>query len=39
VDDGVPDRVDRLEALGDSLSPVIAEFIGRRIVSYEDVNA
>lgn len=33
VADGVPDRVERLEALGDSLVPQIAELIGRRILS------
>lgn len=35
VADGVPDRVDRLAALGNALVPQIAEWIGRRIVSYE----
>jgi hypothetical protein len=32
---GVPARVDRLAALGNALVPQIAEWIGRRIVSYE----
>lgn len=32
---GVPDRVDRLRSLGNSLVPQIAEWIGERIVSYE----
>lgn len=32
VDDGVSDWVDRIEALGDSLVPHEAEWIGRRIV-------
>lgn len=32
---GIPARVDRLAALGDSLVPQIAEWIGRRIVSLE----
>lgn len=33
--DGVPDGVDRRTALGNSLVPQIAEWIGRRIVAYE----
>jgi DNA (cytosine-5)-methyltransferase 1 len=36
VADGVPDRVDRLAGLGNALVPQIAEWIGRRIVSYEE---
>jgi hypothetical protein len=32
---GVPDRVDRLAALGNALVPQIAEWIGRRIIDYE----
>ncbi len=32
---GVPDRVDRLAALGNALVPQIAEWIGRRILEYE----
>lgn len=32
---GVPDRVDRVGALGNALVPQIAEWIGRRIVAYE----
>jgi DNA (cytosine-5)-methyltransferase 1 len=35
VADGVPQRVDRLRALGNSLVPQIAEHIGRRIVEWE----
>lgn len=35
VADGVPDRVDRLAALGNALVPPIAEWIGRRILEYE----
>lgn len=35
VADGVPSRVDRLSALGDSLVPQIAEWIGRRIMTWE----
>jgi len=32
---GVPDRVDRLAALGNALVPQIAEWIGRRIIDRE----
>jgi DNA (cytosine-5)-methyltransferase 1 len=32
VVDGISDRVDRLTALGNAVSPVVAEWIGRRIV-------
>jgi DNA (cytosine-5)-methyltransferase 1 len=35
VADGVPDRVDRLAALGNALLPQIAEWIGRRILAHE----
>jgi DNA (cytosine-5)-methyltransferase 1 len=35
VADGLPDRVERLEALGDALVPQVAEWIGRRILNYE----
>ena len=35
VADGVPNRVDRLAALGNALLPQIAEWIGRRILEYE----
>jgi DNA (cytosine-5)-methyltransferase 1 len=33
--DGVPDRVDRLKALGNSVAPRVAEMIGRLIVESE----
>ena len=36
VADGVPSRVDRLAALGNALLPQIAEWIGRRILDYEE---
>lgn len=32
---GVPDRVERLAALGNALVPEIAEWIGRRIIDHE----
>jgi DNA (cytosine-5)-methyltransferase 1 len=35
VADGVPARVDRVAALGDSLVPQLAEWIGRRILAWE----
>lgn len=38
VADGVPARVDRLAALGNALLPQIAEWIGRRIVAYEELT-
>jgi DNA (cytosine-5)-methyltransferase 1 len=36
VVDGLPDRLDRCHALGNALVPQIAEWIGHRIMSYEE---
>lgn len=36
---GVPHRMDRLGAIGDSLVPDIAQALGERILEYEDVPA
>jgi hypothetical protein len=33
---GIPNRVDRLRALGNALVPQIVEWIGLRIVAYEE---
>lgn len=38
VADGVPNRVDRLGALGNALVPQIAEWIGSRILAYEETE-
>lgn len=38
VADGFPRRMDRVRALGNALVPQIAEWIGRRIMSYEGTN-
>ena len=36
VANGVPARVDRLRSLGNALVPQIAEWIGRRVMAYEE---
>ncbi len=36
VANGIPNRVDRIRALGNSLVPQIAEWIGSRVMAYEE---
>ena len=36
---GIPDRVDRIQALGEAVVPQVAEFIGRQIMRFEAENA
>ena len=36
VDDGVPDRMDRLKSLGNAVVPQVAEFIGRMIIELDN---
>jgi DNA (cytosine-5)-methyltransferase 1 len=38
VDTRVPDRLDRLHAIGNSLVPQIAELLGRRILAFEGIS-
>jgi DNA (cytosine-5)-methyltransferase 1 len=33
---GLPAQVDRLRAIGNGLLPQIAEWIGRRVIDYEE---
>jgi DNA (cytosine-5)-methyltransferase 1 len=36
VDDGIPNRVDRLKSLGNSVVPQVAEYVGRSILQAEN---
>jgi DNA (cytosine-5)-methyltransferase 1 len=35
VDDGLPDRMDRIKALGNAILPIIPEQIGRAIIAFD----
>lgn len=39
IDDGIPDLMDRLQALGNAVVPQIPELIGRAIIAHESQSA